>query len=100
MKKTLIKYRHEDQEGYMHYVIHNEKFVVLSEYDTKKIDYINKNGKLEITFDIKSDTFDPVKAEVNTDESYVKEVLQAMIETGNSYYKEYQNNLCAIIIHK
>lgn len=100
MKKSIFKYRHDNQEGYMHYVVFEEKLVVLSQFKTEKVNYINENGKLEVTFDMNSDTFDPVKAEVITDSAYVHKVFNFMLDAGNSYYREFEEGLCAIIIHK
>ncbi len=100
MRKSLIKYRHGNEEGYMHYVIYEEKFIVLSQMKSNKVDYIKEHGKLEITFDMQSDTFDPVKAEIITDSSYIHRVLNEMKSNENSYFREYEEGLCAIIIHK
>jgi hypothetical protein len=100
MKKSIIKYRHDSEEGYMHYIVFEEKFVVLSQFKSNKVDYINEHGKIEITFDLKSDTFDPVKAEVVTDSSFIHKVMNEMQRFENSYYREYEEGLCAIIIHK
>lgn len=100
MKKSIIKYKHGSEEGFMHYVVYDGQFVVLSQYKSNKIDYINEHGKIEITFDMKSDTFDPVKAEVITDSSYIHNVLHEMQKSENSYYREYEEGLCAIVIHK
>lgn len=100
MKKSIIKYRHGNEEGYMHYIILDKKFVVLSQFESTKVSFINEHGNLDITFDLKSDTFDPVKAEIVTEKEYVTEVLEAMLQTENSYYKEYNDSICAIIIHK
>lgn len=100
MKKLIIKYKHDKEEGFMHYVVYDEKFIVLSQFKSNKVEYINKHGKIEITFDLKSDIFDPVKAEVITDSSFIHKVLQKMKNVENSYYREYEEGLCAIIIHK
>lgn len=100
MKKSIFKYKHDNQEGYMHYILLEGKMVVLSQYKTAKVDFIKEHGKIEITFDMSSDTFDPVKAEIITDSAYVHKVFNNMSEMGNSYYREFEEGLCAIIIHK
>ena len=65
--KALVKYRHDDEKGLMHYVIFNGEAVVMSRYDSKKIAHIEKNGELDVTFDITQNNFAPVKMTVETD---------------------------------
>ena len=45
-KKSLIKYHHDNEHGLMHYVVYEGEVVVLSELESKKVEYINKTGKL------------------------------------------------------
>lgn len=99
-KKSLIKYTHNNENGLMHYVIFEKEVVVLSAAESKKVDYINKHGELDITFDIKSKEFDRVKAEVITDPEYVKKVYTYMIETNNAYFVDGYDGLCVIKIYK
>ena len=69
-KKSLIKYYHENETGLMHYVIFDGDVVVLSAQDSKKVDYINENGNLNITFDIKSDDYGVVDVKIINDKNY------------------------------
>ena len=60
-KKSLIKFYHGEEKGFMHYVIFERDVVVLSEIDTKKVRYIEENGTLNITFKVDSKDFDEIK---------------------------------------
>ena len=97
-ERRLIRYRHEDIYGLMHYVVFEKDFVVLSELKTLKAKFIDKHGYLEITFDVNSTDFNKVKAEVVTDLDYVKRVYDYMIETNNAYFTQGYESLCAIKI--
>ena len=99
-KKSLIKYFHEDEKGFMHYVIFERDVVVLSEIDTKKVKYINKNGNLNITFNVDSDKFDLVDVKVITDKEYTEKVYNYMIETNNAYFFDGYESLCVIKFDK
>ena len=72
--KSLIKYRHGEDQGLMHYVVFDGEVVVLSAYESKKVTYIEENGNLNITFDVKSKDLELVKIELVTDMDYVKKV--------------------------
>lgn len=98
--KSLIKYRHGNDRGLMHYVIFEGEVVVLSAYDSKKVTYIEENGELEVTFDITKNDFDMVKVEVITDPDYLEKVYVYMIETNNAYFKDGTEGLCVIKFHK
>lgn len=99
-KKSLIKYQHGKDKGLMHYVVYDGDVVILSRYESKKVTYIEKNGKLDITFDVDTDVLDTVKAEVVTDQDYVMSVYNYMIETNNAYFFEGTEGICVIKISK
>lgn len=99
-KKSLIKYEHDQEKGLMHYVVYNGEVVILSRYESKKVTYIEKNGTLDISFDIDSKALDTVKAEVITNQEYVMKVYNFMIETSNAYFFEGTEGVCVIRIGK
>ena len=99
-KKCLIKFEHDNTKDLMHYVVYDGDLVVLSRYESKKVDYIDKHKKLSVSFDIEAKTYDLLNAEVVTDESYVKEVYDYMINTNNAYFKDGIDGLCAIKLYK
>ncbi|QMS84634.1 pyridoxamine 5'-phosphate oxidase family protein [Candidatus Xianfuyuplasma coldseepsis] len=95
-KKALVKYRHDDERGLMHYVVFNGDVVVMSKYESKKVAYIEQNGSLDVTFDISTNNFAPVKIEVVTDDEYVMSVYNYMIETNNAYFLDGTEELCVL----
>lgn len=99
-KKSLIKYTHGEEKGFMHYVVFENEAVVLSEIETKKIKYINENGTLNVTFNIDSDTYDVLAVKVVTDPVYVGKVYNYMLETNNAYFKDGYEGLCVMKFHK
>lgn len=99
-KKSLIKFYHSDEKGLMHYVIFERDIVVLTEKETKKVKYINENGKLNITFDVDSKEFDLVDVSVVCDKEYVGKVYNYMIETNNAYFFDGYESLCVIKFDK
>ena len=94
--KSLIKYKHDTDKGLMHYVVFEGEVVVLSAYESKKVSHIEKNGNLNITFDVKSNELDLVKIELVTDMEYVKKVYDYMIEINNAYFTEGYEGLCVL----
>jgi len=99
-KKCLIKFEHGDNVDLMHYVIYEGEVVVLSKQESKKVDFIKENKKLQVSFDIDSKMFDELDAEVVFDEEYVKKVYNYMIETNNAYFKDGYEGLCVIKLNK
>ena len=99
-KPTLMKFRHDDHKGIFHYVVYKDDFVALSEITTGKIDYIKQHGAIDITFDIKEENYDILGVDVITDEAYVKEVYDFMLETDNTYFKSGIAGLCVLRFHK
>jgi|LGOV01.1.fsa_nt_gb general stress protein 26 len=99
-KKSLIKYYHGEEKGFMHYVIYDRDIVVLSELDTKKVKYINENGNLNVTFNTDSKDFDLIDVKVITDKEYIGKVYNYMIETNNAYFFDGYEKLCVIKFDK
>lgn len=98
--KSIYKYTHDGEIGYMHYVDFEGSSVVLSNYDSLKTKYIIKNGFLEITTNLKDIQFDKVKCSIVTDTDYVQKVYDFMQDLENSYFKDGIDGLCAIVFEK
>ena len=98
--KAIYKYTHNTETGFMHYVVFEGKVVVLSKSESLKIDFINENGYLKVTQDLKGTEYSEVKAKVVNDEEYVQKVYDYMIETNNAYFKDGIDGLCAIVFEK
>ena len=99
-KKSLIKYYHDDEHGLMHYVVFEGEVVVLSELESKKVDYIEKVGKLNVTFDITSDKFEVIDVSIIKEQEYVGKVYNYMLNTNNAYFKDGYESLCVIKFKK
>ena len=99
-KLSLVKYKHGNENGLMHYVIFESEVVVLSEYKSKKVTHIEENGTVNVTFDIKSDNLEVLNASVVTDKAYVERVYNYMLEINNAYFTDGFETLCVIKIFK
>lgn len=99
-KKSLIRYSHNNETGFMHYVIYNGDIVVLSVEKSKKIDFIKENGRLNVTFDVKQENFGFVNVSFSNDMDYVEKVYNYMLETNNAYFKDGFEGLCVIKFEK
>lgn len=97
-KKGALKYRHEDEKGVMHYTTYEGRLVALSVHDSKKVEFVNNGGKLEVAFDLKSKDFEFVGAEIVTDKNEVEEVYNLMKEEENTYFTDGFDHLCVIKI--
>ena len=97
-KRSLIKYKHDNENGLMHYVVFEGDVVVMSAHKSKKVTYIEQHGTLDITFDIDQNLLDTVRAEVVSDKEYVDKVYHYMIETNNAYFEDGEEDLCVIKI--
>ena len=95
-KKAIIKYKHKEELGFMHYVVFNGEVVVLSVEDSKKVSHIREHGNLDVTFFVDKHEYGPVEASVNNDPKYVEAVYNYMVETNNAYFKDGFEGLCAI----
>jgi hypothetical protein len=99
-KKALIKYKHGNDKGLMHYVIFNGDVVVMSAYNSKKVSHIEENGTLDVTFDIDQNNFAPVKVSVITDDEYIMSVYNYMLEINNAYFVDGTEGLCVLKFEK
>jgi hypothetical protein len=98
--KTIYKYTHNGEVGYMHYVELEGKEVALSVLDSLKVKYIQENGTLKVTTDLKDVNYIDVKCKIETDKDFVQKVYDFMLESNNSYFKNGADGLCAIIFKK
>jgi hypothetical protein len=96
-EKAIYKYKHDDEVGFMHYVVYKGKVVVLSRIDSLKIRYVQDNNHLYITANIKGVDYQKVSCKVLFDKGYVNDVYQYMIETNNVYFSDGIDGLCAIV---
>lgn len=99
-KKSLVKFAHNEDKAFMHYVVFNGEVVVLSRFDSKKVTHIEAHGSVEVSFDVDSSGYDVLKAEVVADPVYVEKVYNYMIETNNAYFKDGIEGLCVIKLSK
>jgi len=99
-KKSLIKYKHEQEIGLMHYVVFEGKVVVLSVEDSKKVSHIREHGFLDVTFFVDTEEYGPVNVSVNSDPKFVEKVYNYMIETNNPYFVDGFEGLCVITFEK
>lgn len=97
---TALKFMHEEDKGVMHYVTFEGKLVGLSVHDSKKIAFIKSHGFLNIAFDLKDTEFYKVNVSIVTDEDYVRQVYQDMLQKDNTYFKEGMKGLCVLVFEK
>lgn len=98
--KAIYKYIHNNEIGFMHYVVFEGKVVVLSKTESKKVDFIKENGYLDVTQDLKGNEFSKMNLSVVTDEEYIQKVYDYMLQTNNSYFKDGIEGLCALVVEK
>lgn len=99
-KKSIYKYKHDEETGFMHYVVFNGEIAVLSKKDSLKVEYVEQTGTLAVTADLKSEEYEDVKAKVVKDKAYIQDLYNTMNELGNSYFRDGIEGLCAIVFEK
>lgn len=99
-KKSLVKFKYNQQVGLFHYVVFEQNVVVLSEKETGKISFVKENGNLLVTFDIESDNYDLLDVTIVEDKDYVQKVYNYMIETNNPYFQDGCEGLVALQFKK
>lgn len=99
-KKSLVKFKYNNQVGLFHYVVFEKKVVVLSEKETGKIAYVRENGNLFVTFDIETENYDLLDVTLVEDLDYVEKVYNYMIETNNPYFQDGYEDLVALTFDK
>ena len=99
-KKTILKYKHQGEKGLLHYTLLNDEIVVLSQFDSLKVKHIQDHGAFHVSFDLKSDRYDVLAADIITDKEVVEAVYDLMQETGNSYFNDGIEGLCVLKLHK
>lgn len=99
-KKSLVKFVHNEDNAFMHYVVFQGEVVVLSRFESKKVTHIKEHGSIEVSFDVDSSGYDILKAEIVSEPQYVEQVYNYMIETNNAYFKDGIEGLCVIKLSK
>ena len=98
--KTIYKYTHDGEVGYMHYIMLDGKQIALSVFDSLKVRYKLKNGKLDVTTDLKDGNFKEKKCNIDSNKEFVQKVYELMLESNNSYFKNGTDGLCAIVFEE
>lgn len=94
--KNIVKFKHEEKEGFLSVVVKNNEYFALVEKNTPKVKTVKENGKLVISFDIKQSNYQEVHAEVIEDKNVVKEVYEQLEKDKNLYFKSLTDDLCVI----
>ncbi len=98
--RSLLKYKHKNEIGLMHYVVYDGQVVALTKCDSKKVSFIKQNGYIDVTFNIDHNNMNKTKAHIEDSQEYIMKVYQYMIETNNAYFYDDTEGLCAIILEK
>ena len=96
--KNIIKFKHEDKEGFLSVVIKDQVYYALAQKNTPKINDAMKQSKLMLSFEIKQPNFKFVDFEVSFDPTLIKMVYEALEQDKNLYFKQLDDTLCVLII--
>ena len=99
-KKCLIRLEHDDYKDLMHYTLFEGAMVVLSRYDSEKVQYVKKHGSFFVSKDIHSEKFEKIRVSIIQDKETVQLVYDEMIKQDNAYFKDGIEGLCVLKFEK
>ncbi|AUD64248.1 hypothetical protein BK011_00530 [Tenericutes bacterium MZ-XQ] len=98
--KNIVKFKHEEKEGFLSVVVKDDIYFTLVEKTTPKVKTAKTEGKLLISFDIKHPNYEEVHATVVEDMDIVKQVYEQLENDKNLYFKSLTDDLCVIKFNK
>jgi len=98
--KKVLKFKFEEQEGFLSFVEQNDFYYTLVKKDTPKVLEIIKTEQLLISYEIKTPSYQKVTTKVSFDQTLIEWVYHKLEEEKNLYYKELDDSLCVLEILK
>lgn len=99
-KGNLMKFRYGSKKGIFTYALVDGDFVSLSYGYADKIKYIKEHGAIDMTLDMKSETYDLWAVDIIDDPAVVKRVYDHFIEQGTAYFDEGTDGLVVLRFHR
>ncbi len=96
--KNILKFKYQDQEGFLSCVTKDGHLFALVKKDTPKVESIIKTNQLLISYDLKTPSYQKVDAKVSFEASLISWVFHKLEEEKNLYFKELDDTLCVIEI--
>ena len=94
--KNIVKFKHEDKEGFLSVVVKEDVYYTLVQKVTPKVNAVKATNKAVISFDIKNPNYEVVHAEIIEDMNIVKEIYEQLEQDKNLYFKELNDDLCVM----
>jgi len=94
--KNIVKFKHEDKEGFLSVVVKDDGYYTLVQKVTPKVKTVKATNKAVISFDIKNPNYEEVHAEIIEDMNVVKEVYDQLEKDKNLYFKALNDDLCVM----
>ena len=95
-EEKILKFRYGKHKGIFHYDVLDGAFVVLSEKDSRKIQYVYETGSIDVTLDTSGETYDVYSVEIIDDKDYVQKVYDHFLATDNAWFHDGIQGLCVL----
>lgn len=94
--KKVVKFKYEDQEGFLSVVALNHHYYALIHKDTPKVDHIVKTKRFFISYELKNPMYIEVDANILFDEALTHKIYHQLEIEKNLYFKQLDESLCVI----
>jgi hypothetical protein len=94
--KKVVKFKFEDQEGFLSIVALNHHYYALIHKDTPKVDHIVKTNRFLISYELKNPVYLEVEATILYDKELIHQVYHQLEIEKNLYFKQLDESLCVI----
>jgi len=98
-KKGILKMMSNGKERMMHYLLEDDKIMVLSLEDTELINEIKNNSKISVTFDLKKGGYSPGEVNIICDKAKIKVLFNRMLTEKMTYFKVFDERLIILEIN-
>jgi len=96
--KKVLKFKFQDQEGFLSVVEKSGFYYALVKKDTPKVASILDKHRLLISYELKNPKYQEVLAHVIYEETHIEWVYHTLEAENNLYYKALDSSLCVLEI--
>ena len=98
--KHVLKFKHEEKEGFLSVVEKNNHYYAIVEKDTPKVREVAHSNRMLISYELKNPSYQEIIVHVSFDLELTKWVYEKLEEDKNLYFKQLDDHLCVLEIEK
>ncbi len=95
-KKGMVKFQGSESKGLLNYIKFEGEYVSITRKSSRKINDIDKTGKLKVSFGLLSRDYNNVQIKIVFDKERIKKVFNFMKAEKHTHYKKFIDDLVVL----